>query len=125
MKYVGIATLLFAVFIPATLMAAAKDSANIKLSDPVTISGKVLKPGNYHVKWNGTSGPVQVSFLKGKDVVATAPAELINKKSPYDDAVETKEAPNKTSLLEEIDWSKMSLKFPQNVANQGRTGSAS
>jgi hypothetical protein len=125
MKYLGFATLLFAIFIPATVMAAPKDSANIKLSDPVVISGKVLKPGRYHLKWNGTSGPVQVSFLKGKDVVATAPAQLINKKSPYDNAVETKEAPNKTSLLEEIDWSKMSLKFPQNIANNGKAASAS
>lgn len=125
MKLMAIATLIISVTIPLSLMAAAKDSGKVRFSDPITVGGKVLPAGRYQVKWTGEAGPVQVSFLKGKDVVATAPAELVDQKTPYSNAVETKREPDKSSLLEAIDWTKMSLHFQTNQSsNNSGTGSS-
>ena len=127
MKLLGIATLLISLTIPLSLMAKSKDSANVKFSDPITVGGKVLPAGKYLVKWNGETGPVQVNFLKGKDVVATAPAEVVNQKTPYSSAVVTKSEPDKTSTLKAIDWKNMSLDFKTNQSSpaSGTNGSAS
>jgi hypothetical protein len=57
---------------------AAANSGSLTLTGPAQLNGKQLASGEYKVKWEGTGQDVQVSILKGKNVVATAPAKLVD-----------------------------------------------
>lgn len=95
-----------------TSLAAAKgNSATVRFTEPVTVAGTQLKPGTYRLTWEGLGAEVQVSFLKGKKTVATAPATLLDKASPYSGAVDTKMTSDNSRVLEEIQWKKMALRF--------------
>ena len=65
----------------ALLLATSAFAANkgsLQVSDPVTVSGKQLAPGDYTVKWEGNGPNVELNILQGKKVVATIPARLID-----------------------------------------------
>jgi hypothetical protein len=65
----------------ALLLATSVFAANqgsLQVSDPVTVSGKQLAPGEYKVKWEGTGPNVELNILRGNTVVATAPARMID-----------------------------------------------
>ncbi len=118
MKYVAIVTLLL--LAPVALLAAPKDSASVMFTQTVTINGVQVPPGDYHVQWQGTGSAVEASILKGKQVLVSAPATLVNGKSKYDGVVETSDGQNNSKILKAIDWSNQSLRF-----DQGNTSSAS
>jgi hypothetical protein len=64
----------------ALLLATSAFAANkgsLEVSDPVTVSGKQLAVGEYTVKWEGTGPNVELNILRGKNVVATVPARMI------------------------------------------------
>jgi len=109
--------------IPAAVFAAPKNSANITFGTPVIVNGTQVPAGEYRVEWQGTGASVQANIFQGKRVVASAPATLINGKTQYDGAVETKQADNNSNILEAIDWSNRSLRFDQQ--NDGSSGSSS
>lgn len=54
----------------------AGEKASVKVFEPVKINGTTLAPGRYDVAWEGSGSNVQVSIHKGKETVATAPAQL-------------------------------------------------
>jgi hypothetical protein len=123
MKYLTIVVL--ALLIPAALFAAPKNSAKVTFNSAVTVNGTQVPAGDYRVEWQGSGDAVQASILQGKKVVATAPAKLINGKSQYseyDGAVELGHGENNSSILEAIDWKKLSLRFDQ---TNGAAGAAS
>ena len=65
----------------ALLLATSTFAANkgsLVVSDPVTVSGKSLAAGEYTVKWDGNGPNVELNILRGKNVVATIPARLID-----------------------------------------------
>jgi len=62
----------------ATGAFAEANKGSMQLGNTVTVAGKQLPAGDYSVKWEGSGSNVQVSFLQGKKVVATAPARLID-----------------------------------------------
>ena len=65
----------------ALLLATSAFAANkgsLQVSDPVTVSGKSLAAGEYTVKWEGNGPNVELNILRGKNVVATIPARLID-----------------------------------------------
>jgi hypothetical protein len=65
----------------ALLLATSAFAANkgsLMVSDPVTVSGKSLAAGEYTVKWEGNGPNVELNILRGKSVVATIPARLID-----------------------------------------------
>jgi len=62
----------------ATSAFAASNKGTLQVSDTVTVSGKQLAPGDYKVTWEGTGPNVEVKITKGKDVVATVPAHLVD-----------------------------------------------
>src|SRR3954451_9556645 len=70
-------------------LAATRNSANLSLTEPVTVSGTQLPAGDYQVRWEGDNESVQVSFVQDKKVVATAPASLVQRKADYNGAIET------------------------------------
>jgi hypothetical protein len=90
-----------AVLLTTSVFAAAA-GGSLKISDPATVGGKQLAPGEYKVKWEGTGDNIQVSILKGKDVVATVPARMrdLNQSSNVDAAVVRKNDDGSRSLSE-------------------------
>jgi len=69
--------------------AFAASKGPLQLTAPATVAGKQLAAGDYTVKWDGTGPAVQVEILKGKNVVATVPAQMVtlDHTSNYDSAV--------------------------------------
>jgi hypothetical protein len=72
---VGVALLL-----ASSAFAATKGS--LQLSNPVTVNGTTLKPGDYKVQWEGSGPNVELSFMKGNKVLAKAPAHIVELQTP-------------------------------------------
>jgi hypothetical protein len=104
MKVSGISkgvTLALALLLGAYAFAANKGS--LQISNAVTVNGKQLTAGDYAVKWEGAGPDVQISIMKGKNVVATAPAHLINlNNSAANDAAVLKKNDDGSSSLAQI-----------------------
>jgi hypothetical protein len=83
-------------------VAFASDKGYVQVSTTVVVNGKQLAAGGYAVQWEGTGPDVQVSFLKGKKVVATAPAHVIdlNSSAANDMAVVKKNEDGSSTLAE-------------------------
>lgn len=75
----------------ATSAFAAPNKGSLQITSPVNVNGTQLKPGDYSVQWEGTGSDVQMSILKGKSVVTTTPAHIVElaQKSANDAAVIT------------------------------------
>jgi HAMP domain-containing protein len=63
------------VLLAASAFAASKGS--LQLTSPTVVAGKQLAQGDYTVKWEGSGPAVEASIMKGKTVVATVPAHLV------------------------------------------------
>jgi hypothetical protein len=57
--------------------AFAREKGKLYLTEDVTVQGKVLKPGEYKLEWEGTGANVQLSIIQGRDTVATVPATIV------------------------------------------------
>jgi hypothetical protein len=69
----------------AFLMASsafASSKANLELINAVTVNGTTLKAGDYKIQWEGSGPNVELSILKGKDVVAKVPAHVVELQTP-------------------------------------------
>ena len=78
MKLSKMATMVFgaALLLASGVMAGETNKTNINLADKVTVEGKTLEPGTYKVEWTGSGPNVQVTISKGKQQVASFPAQL-------------------------------------------------
>jgi hypothetical protein len=99
-----------------SLSAFAKDKneAKFTVTDTVLVGSTQLKPGDYKAQWEGTSPNVEVKILKGKDVVATAPAKLVDNKATLgSNSVTLGPGNGTTKSLDQVDFSngKQSLVF--------------
>jgi hypothetical protein len=80
--------------------AFAGTKANLQLSNPVTLNGTTLKAGDYKVQWEGSGPNVEVSILKGKNVVAKVPAHVVElQTAAASDAAVTKKNDNGPNTL--------------------------
>jgi hypothetical protein len=90
----------------ALLLAATAFAANkgtLQVTDPITVSGKQIKPGDYTVKWEGNGPDVELSILNGKNVVATVPAHAVDlDRAPDRDSTVTVVNNSGTRVLSEI-----------------------
>ena len=68
--------LLFGASLLLASAAFAGEKASVKVFETVKVNGKTIPAGNYEVTWDGTGSNVQVSILKGKETIATLPAQL-------------------------------------------------
>jgi hypothetical protein len=69
----------------AFLMASsafASSKANLELINAVTVNGTTLKAGDYKIQWEGSGPNVELSILKGKDVIAKVPAHVVELQTP-------------------------------------------
>lgn len=69
-----IALVLSTLFVTAAF-AAGKGA--LVVSDKTVLNGATLQDGKYTVTWEGTGPDVQMNILRGKEVVAKAPAKLV------------------------------------------------
>ena len=97
--------------------AAQKNAVKVNFSEPVTVGSTVLNAGDYRVKWEGTGSAVQVTFLQGKNAVATVPATITGEVSRFDaTAVEIREGSDHSKVLEKILMKDVVLSFEQPTA---------
>ena len=81
--------------------AFAANKASITLNHPATVNGTTLKPGDYKLEWDGSGPDVEVSIVKGKNVVAKVPAKIVELNSPaLNDAAVMKTNSDGSSTLE-------------------------
>jgi len=67
--------------------AFASNKGSMQIHDEVTVAGKQLKAGDYKLAWEGNGPNVELKVMKGRDVVATTPARIIElDRTPGDDA---------------------------------------
>ncbi len=74
-KMMGSLVLALAVLLSTAAFAGNKPGS-LYLGDAAQLNGKTLPAGDYKVQWEGSGPAVQVQILKGKKVVATAPAKV-------------------------------------------------
>ena len=116
-KFAHISVLLTLVFALASVsMAAAKNSASVNIPNTAKVGDTQLQPGDYKVVWEGTGPDVQVSFMQGKNTVATAPAKLVQQSNPYDGAIETTGNDDSSRVINAIDLKNRSQVFTSTTA---------
>lgn len=87
----------------ATSVFASSNKGSLQTMTDVTVSGKTLPAGDYSLQWEGTGSNVQLSILKGKKVVATTPARLVDlNQSPDNDAAVIRNNGDGSKSLAEI-----------------------
>src|ERR1700758_690239 len=65
-----------ALLLASSALAATK--ATLQISNPTTVNGTKLKPGEYRVEWEGTGPSVELSIKQGKNVIAKVPAHVVD-----------------------------------------------
>lgn len=82
MKRLGFAGALAGIAIVFATTALAADKGSMKVFEPTVVNGTQLSPGDYSLQWEGTGSNVQLNILRGKKVVASTPATLVQLKAP-------------------------------------------
>ena len=109
---------------------AANDvhKSSFQISAPTQVNGKQIPAGEYTARWEGSGPSVQVSIMKGKDVVATVPAQVVTLNQPARDShAEIKNSSNGDRELTGLQFSgkKYSLELGTESAKaQTKTDSA-
>jgi hypothetical protein len=86
-----------------TVSFAETGSHTVQLANPVTLNGALLAAGRYKVNWESHSPEVTVTFLKDKNVVATAEGRLEERELKYNrDAVIYRVNPDGTMKIIEM-----------------------
>jgi hypothetical protein len=65
-----------ALLLATSLFAANKGS--LQVNESVAVGGKQLPAGDYTVQWEGNGPNVDLNILRGKNVVATVPAHVVD-----------------------------------------------
>lgn len=119
MKSKSLFTAAMVFLIPALAFAGQKNSANVQLDRPVQVAGTQLAPGNYKMVWQGTGPDVNVSFIEGKKIVATAPAKLVSDPASQPGAIETNTATDKTVILQAVEMKNETIQFENTISAAG------
>jgi hypothetical protein len=89
MKSTLFSRIIFAALVLAltTSVFAASDShkSSFEIGAPTQVNGTTLPAGEYTAQWEGSGPAVQVNILRGKEVVATAPAQVVTLDSKASD----------------------------------------
>ena len=83
--------------------AFASNKGSLSFTDSVNVGGTQLKPGTYKVAWEGTGSNLQLSIMKGKEVVARTPARMLERdKASDNDAAVVSNNEDGSKTLSEI-----------------------
>jgi len=112
-----------ALLLATSVFAANKGS--MEVIDPLTVNGKQLPAGDYTVKWEGTGPTVELNILRGKNVVATVPARMVDlQSSPSRNLLITSVNSDGQKALNEIRFSGKKFAFAVNAESaKAETGS--
>ena len=116
--------LLFGASLLLASAAFAGEKASVKVFETVKVNGKTIPAGDYNLSWEGTGSNVQVSILKGKETIATLPAQLeaSNAASANSGYSTRKEGDGSTSLTNVFfAGKKYSLNLDQQSAASGQS----
>ena len=104
----------FSFLLPLSLLAndnSTKHSIKTQISQPATVAGKALVPGQYKVEWTGTGPAVNAEFKLNGKTVATAPATVSELNGSEANAVAFQKDADGTQIITSITGKKEALKF--------------
>lgn len=87
-----------AMLVSASAFAAEKEK--VETERAMTVNGNPLPAGSYTVTWEGSGPTVELKFLKGKNVVATVPAQLVNQKTASAGGIVTRKDNDSVALTQ-------------------------
>jgi hypothetical protein len=61
-----------------------KSEKRLTLNQAAALNGAAIPAGSYNVTWSADSGDPTVSFVKGKETVASAQAKWVDRPNKYD-----------------------------------------
>jgi hypothetical protein len=61
-----------------------KNEKKLTINQTAALNGTSIPAGNYSVTWSADSGDPTVSFVKGKETVASAQAKWVDRSTKYD-----------------------------------------
>ena len=106
--------------VPVLLASDSKSDTNMRknitLGEAAQVGTTTLQPGDYKVEWQGTGQNVNVKFMQGNKVVATAPATVQEKES-RSNSIELKNEGSGPATVREIDWAHVALVFQPGAEN--------
>ena len=69
--------LTFSLLLAAGAFAGNTNRGTLQVDETVTVGGKTLPAGNYQLEWAGSGPNVELRISKGRDTVATVPAQVL------------------------------------------------
>jgi hypothetical protein len=119
-------TLVLGLVLVLASSAFAGTKANLQLVSPVTLNGTTLKPGDYKVQWEGSGPNVEVSIIQGKNVVAKAPARVVElQTAAANDAAVTQKNDSGPNTLAGIRFQGKKLALELGAASDGMQSGSS
>jgi len=104
--------------------AFAANKASLQLSNPVTVKGTTLKPGDYKLQWEGDGPNVELSIIQGKSVITKVTAHVVElQTAAANDAAVTRSDGSGPSSLEGIRF--QGKKFALDLTESGESMQAS
>ena len=102
----------------ASMSLWAESKGALELQHPTAVAGKTLATGNYVVRWEGKGDQVELKIYKGKNVVASLPARVIQLSSPAgNNSAVINQSSDGTPSLTEIRFG--GKKFALQISNEG------
>jgi hypothetical protein len=112
----------------ATSMFAATNNnkGSLATMSDFTVNGKTLPAGEYQLKWEGSGPSVQLNIMKGKTVVATTPAHLVDlQQTSASDSAVLRDSAQGHSLAEvRFSGKKYALQIGDEAANSEAGGAS-
>jgi hypothetical protein len=110
------------ILLAVAAFASNNNKASISFAENVTVGNQTVRPGDYQAKWDGSGPDIQLNIMKGKKVVASAPAHLVdvNEAAANDAAVTTQNSNGTKSLTGiELAGKKFTIQIPQDASTGG------
>lgn len=105
----------------------AESKGMLELQHPTMVGDKTLATGNYVVRWEGNGNQVELKIYKGKNVVASVPASVIQLDSRAgDNSAVVNQGDNGAVSLSEIRFGgkKFALRLNSEVGSSGSAGTS-
>jgi len=72
-----------AILLAVNISALAKNSITIDVTQPMSLNGTQISPGEYRVAWVSNSPEATVTFMRESKTTATANAKLVDRDTKY------------------------------------------
>ncbi len=106
--------------------ALAGNKGSLQVTSPVDVGGKQLAAGEYSVQWEGNGPDVQLNIMKGKKVVTTVPAKMVElEKSPSLDSAVVQSNSDGGRTLSQIRFSGKKYALQIGESSEGGSNSGS